>query len=74
VASGYFIRMLARRVRTDGFIDPCVPTLAAAFEGCLAIVGGGQQRFGAAEVRGPSLSAPVRCMLAPSFNTCGDQT
>jgi bifunctional non-homologous end joining protein LigD len=29
VASGYFIRMLARRVRTDGFIDPCIPTLAA---------------------------------------------
>jgi hypothetical protein len=21
--------MLARRVRTDGFIDPCIPTLAA---------------------------------------------
>jgi hypothetical protein len=52
--------MLARRVRTDGFIDPCVPTFAAAFEGCLAIVGGGQQRFRAAEgpVRGPSRSAP----------------
>jgi hypothetical protein len=34
------------------------------------------QRFLAAEgpVRGPSLSAPVGCMLAPSFNTCGDQT
>jgi hypothetical protein len=21
--------MLARRVRTDGFVDPCIPTLAA---------------------------------------------
>jgi bifunctional non-homologous end joining protein LigD len=29
VASGYLIWMLARRVRTDGFIDPCIPTLAA---------------------------------------------
>jgi ATP-dependent DNA ligase len=28
-ASGYLTRMLARRVRTDGFIDPCIPTLAA---------------------------------------------
>jgi hypothetical protein len=29
VASGYLIWMLARRVRTDGFIDPCIPTIAA---------------------------------------------
>jgi ATP-dependent DNA ligase len=29
VANGYSDGMLARRVRTDGFIDPCIPTLAA---------------------------------------------
>jgi bifunctional non-homologous end joining protein LigD len=28
VASGYLIRMLARRVRTDGFVDPCIPSRA----------------------------------------------
>jgi bifunctional non-homologous end joining protein LigD len=28
-ASGYLTRMFARRVRTDGFIDPCIPTRAA---------------------------------------------
>jgi len=29
VASGYLAGMLARRVRTDGFIEPFIPTLAA---------------------------------------------
>ena len=29
MASGYLTRMVARRVRTDGFVDPCIPTLAA---------------------------------------------
>jgi hypothetical protein len=29
VASSYLTRMLARRVRTDGFIEPCIPTRAA---------------------------------------------
>jgi bifunctional non-homologous end joining protein LigD len=29
VANGYSDGLLARRVRTDGFIDPCIPTLAA---------------------------------------------
>jgi bifunctional non-homologous end joining protein LigD len=29
MANDYFNAMLPRRVRTDGFIDPCVPTLAA---------------------------------------------
>jgi ATP dependent DNA ligase domain len=28
-ASGYLTRMLPRRIRTDGFIDPCIPTRAA---------------------------------------------
>jgi bifunctional non-homologous end joining protein LigD len=29
MANDYFNTMLSRRVRTDGFIDPCIPTLAA---------------------------------------------
>jgi hypothetical protein len=29
MANDYFNAMLSRRVRTDGFIDPCIPTLAA---------------------------------------------
>jgi hypothetical protein len=29
MANDYFKTMLPRRVRTDGFIDPCIPTLAA---------------------------------------------
>jgi bifunctional non-homologous end joining protein LigD len=29
VASGYLTRMLAHRVRADGFVDPCIPTVAA---------------------------------------------
>jgi ATP-dependent DNA ligase len=28
-ASGYFAYMVPHRARTDGFIDPCVPALAA---------------------------------------------
>jgi bifunctional non-homologous end joining protein LigD len=28
MANDYFNTMLSRRVRTDGFIDPCIPTLA----------------------------------------------
>jgi hypothetical protein len=33
MASGYLTRMLARRVRTDGFVDPCIPTIAATGPG-----------------------------------------
>jgi bifunctional non-homologous end joining protein LigD len=29
MTSGYFSRMPVRSVRTDGFVDPCIPTLAA---------------------------------------------
>jgi hypothetical protein len=29
MANDYFNTMLSRRVRTNGFIDPCIPTLAA---------------------------------------------
>jgi ATP dependent DNA ligase domain len=28
VTSGYLTRMLVRRTRTDGFIEPCIPSLA----------------------------------------------
>jgi hypothetical protein len=28
-SAGYFTGMLSRRIRTDGFIDPCISTLAA---------------------------------------------
>jgi ATP-dependent DNA ligase len=28
VASGYLTRMLVRRIRTDGFVDPCIPSRA----------------------------------------------
>jgi bifunctional non-homologous end joining protein LigD len=28
MASGYLTRMLPRRIRTDGFVDPCIPSRA----------------------------------------------
>jgi hypothetical protein len=73
VASGYFIRMLARRVRRDGFIEPCIPTRAAKppagpawvhevkHDGYRLIVrreGGAVCQFTAAAMTGPTAIPP----------------